>query len=101
MENLATLSFLSSMAPNHFQNFSRLSHSVKSAMYSPKHAMATSAVHACSAYSHTSMLVVNDATSDAVRVILRHKRRENRALIVCIVALLAMFVMGIIKAIKS
>jgi hypothetical protein len=51
--------------------------------------------------SHRSMLLVSDETSEAVRVILLHKQRENGALLVCIVALLAMFVMGVIKLIQS
>jgi hypothetical protein len=44
---------------------------------------------------------VSDATSEAVKVMLRHKQRENRALIVCIVALLALFVMGVIKMVRG
>ncbi len=76
VENLATASFLCSNGPNHFQKLSPRHHSVKSAMYSPKQAIATNAVQVYSAYSHQSIAVVSEVISDAVKFILRHKGRQ-------------------------
>ena len=76
-------------------------HLVKSATNSPKHPTATSPAKTYSANSQFSIVLVSDPTSDAVRLILRHKQRENRALLVCIAALMAMLMMGIIKLVRG
>jgi len=47
------------------------------------------------------MVLVHDVTFDAVRVILRHKKRENRALLVWTAARVIMLVMEIVRTIKS
>jgi len=62
---------------------------LKSATYSPAQATVTNPANMYSATSQRDRDLANDETSDAVRIILVHKRRENAVLLVCITALVA------------
>src|SRR5207245_6063516 len=62
---------------------------VNSAMNSPIHPTPTTAVEAYPNHSHQRMAAFNDATSESVRIILDHKKREERSLMVCFVEVVA------------
>ena len=90
VDSFASLSFRSSIGPNHFHSPPRLHHFVKSAMYSPKHATATMPEEQYSAHSQIVSLNERDATSEAVRAILDHRRTERRVLLF-LLALITVF----------
>src|ERR1039457_2776841 len=69
---------------------------VKSAMYSPPQASATNPSETYSLISQKDNLLARDATSDGVRLILDHKRKENRVLICILLLLVSILVMKII-----
>ena len=70
---------------------------LKSAAYSPKQAAATINEKKYSPRSHQESALDSAETSDAVRIILTHKRRENGALWICIVSLSCLFVVKLIS----
>jgi hypothetical protein len=92
VDRLASL-FLRSSSP-------AVNQSVKSEMYSPAQARATNAHATYSAFSQQDRDRVNEDTSGAVKVILNHKRRENRVFATCAICLVLLFIAKMISYLR-